>query len=633
MSLEDSDDLNIPDAALVDPVLKAGALSKFDRHLYRSSLNESHVRYLVKLYGIPEELHPRVVPEGMTMDALPHGAIDAHTSLKKWKDKFFLVDRRAAPIAMAWRHHDSSVADPFGEYNASNVAKLREVVISLRWPPLSILYVAGLSNVWKHADRAFSIKDLEGKVITMAEFLRLPNFKGGKIAVGTLLPPGAARVTHLAPPAARLEDIPPKTGDMIVAEIPCMKVVDDKEKKKMKVEEKAATKAPVVNVQAEAAVDKPVGREGPRKKRWIRARAQEPPDSEHVSSPTPLNQAKPLEALANEDHASLLLSVGRTDTLRDQTDEHAISPQMRRLVSFSAFFAFLFLSPVAYSFSFPLCYSAERFENLPFTPQWGLTDSSRMDNSRECRDIMANLFTPADEEFFNNGVRDESAIRRSWKLLCQSAQQQANILLRFEALKEQHADLAYVHESCTDVKARYKECQRELAMIDRIRQLEEALKQAEADAEQLRAEKVHFAVKAGKREIVRQKIMNQYLPTFVHRLHQSAGYNRSLGQVFTLAVGKGFIDGISIGRKEEDIQAILKATPNVDPTSSETFLTAYENFLIRDETRPTPGGGPRDTPMDMDIGHLYQTERFGGLLVTPNSLFIPCLSPYVSGQR
>ncbi|GKD98795.1 hypothetical protein Tco_1382692 [Tanacetum coccineum] len=58
-------------------------------------------------------------------------------------------------------------------------------------------------------------------------------------------------------------------------------------------------------------------------------------------------------------------------------------------------------------------YSAGRFGNLPFTPQWGITNSSRMDNSRECRDMMSNLFTPADEEFFNEGVRDESAIRRS----------------------------------------------------------------------------------------------------------------------------------------------------------------------------------------------------------------------------
>ncbi|GKD36986.1 hypothetical protein Tco_1257193 [Tanacetum coccineum] len=647
MSLEDSDDLNIPDAAPVDPALEAGALPKFDMHLYRSSLNESHVRYLVKLYGIPKELHPRVVPEGMTMNTLPTGAIglyahhfqqgglrvpfssfflkviehfcvhisqlvplgvnrvtflemycrsnragkyckpclkDAPTSLKKWKDKFFLVDRRAAPIAMAWRHHDSSVADPFpkpSEYNASDVAKLREVVISLRRPPLSILYVAGLSNVWKHAGRAFSIKDSEGKVITMAEFLRLPNFKGCKVAAGTLLPPGTARVTHLAPPAARLEDIPPKTGDMIVAEIPCRKVVDDKEKKKRKAEEKAATKAPAVDIQAEAAVAKATGKEGPRKKRRVRVGAQVPPDSEHVSSPTPLNQAKPLEALANEEHVSTPLSVGRMDTLRDQTDEHAVSPRVAYTSkpvadeggqgNADASHALeghgdnegglsgpqIRPSPVHPSGrrrdileepapknvvpDAEASYSAGRFGNLPFTPQWGLTDSSCMDNSRECRDMMANLFTPADEEFFNKGVRDESAIRQSWKLLCQSAQQQANVLLRFEALKEQHAGLVYAHESCTDVKARFKECRKELAAVksaydekvsaydqlsknydgaltrekslqdrleeleeekkeadnlnssqaDRIKQLEEALKQAEADAKQLRSEKVH----------------------------------------------------------------------------------------------------------------------------------------------
>ncbi|GJS17210.1 hypothetical protein Tco_0411682 [Tanacetum coccineum] len=546
---------------------------------------------------------------------------------------------------------------------------LREVVISLRRPPLSILYVAGLSNVWKHAGRAFSIKDSEGKVITMAEFLRLPNFKGCKVAAGTLLPPGAAKVTHLAPPAAR-----------------CRKVVDDKEKKKRKAEEKAATKAPAVDIQVEAAVAKATGKEGPRKKRRVRVGAQVLPDLEHVSSPTPLNQAKPLEALANEEHVSPPLSVGRMDTLRDQTDEHAVSPrghgdnegglsgpQIRPSPVHPSGRRRDILEEPAPKNVVPdaeASYSAGRFGNLPFTPQWGLTDSSRMDNSRECRDMMANLFTPADEEFFNEGVRDESAIRRSWKLLCQSAQQQANVLLRFEALKEQHADLVYAHESCTDVKARFKECRKELAAVqsaydekvsaydqlsknydgaltrekslqdrleeleeekkeadnlnssqaDRIKQLEEALKQAEADAKQLRSEKVHYAVEAGKGEIVRQKIVNQYLPTFVRRLHQSAEYKRSLGQVFSLAVGKGFIDGISIGREEEDIQTILEATPNVDPASSETFLPAYEKLfdqrypyvdkvarmylldptelqnIMPDETGPTPGGGPRDTP-------------------------------------
>ncbi|GKB38305.1 retrovirus-related pol polyprotein from transposon TNT 1-94 [Tanacetum coccineum] len=313
---------------------------------------------------------------------------------------------------MAWRHHDSSVADPFpgpSEYNALDVAKLREVVISLRRPPLSVLYVVGLSNIWKDVGRAFSLKDSEGKVITMAEFLRLPNSKGCKVSVGALLSPGAARVTHLASPAERLEDVPSKTGDMMMAEISCRKVLDDKENKKRKAVEKAAAKGGQGNVDASFALEGHGDNEG-----GLSGLQTRPSPAHH--------------------------SGRHLDTVEEPAYENVVS-------------------------EVETSYSTGRFGNLPFTPQWGLTDSSRMDNSRVCRDMMLNLFTPADEEFFNEGVRDESAIKRSWKLLCQSVQQQANTLLRFEALKEQHTDLVYAHESCKDVKAPYKECKKELAAV------------------------------------------------------------------------------------------------------------------------------------------------------------------------
>ncbi|GKF91397.1 hypothetical protein Tco_0275098, partial [Tanacetum coccineum] len=92
----------------------------------------------------------------------------------------------------------------------------------------------------------------------MAEFLRLPNFKGCKVVAGALLPPGSARVTHLTNPAERLEDLPPKTGDMMTAEIPCRKVLDGKEKKNRKVEAKAAANAPDADIQVEKVAGKRV---------------------------------------------------------------------------------------------------------------------------------------------------------------------------------------------------------------------------------------------------------------------------------------------------------------------------------------------------------------------------------------
>nr|GEV44417.1 hypothetical protein [Tanacetum cinerariifolium] len=149
---------------------------------------------------------------------------------------------------------------------------------------------------------------------------------------------------------------------------------------------------------------------------------------------------------------------------------------------------------------------------------------------------------------------------------------------------------------------------------DRIKQLKEALKQSKVDAQQLRIEKERYAVEAGRGEMVMQRIINKYLPTFVRRLHQSAEYKRSLGEVFSLAIGKGIMNGISIGHEDADVRAILQATPNVDPASSDIFMDAYEKLfeqiysyvdkvarmylldpnslqnIMPDETGPTPGG-------------------------------------------
>ncbi|GKC05681.1 hypothetical protein Tco_0997291, partial [Tanacetum coccineum] len=391
-------------------------------------------------------------------------------------------------------------------------------------------------------------------------------------------------------------------------------------KKKRKAEEKAATKVPADDNQAEAAARGA----SVRKKRRVHASAQAHPASDHVSSPTPLNQAKPLEALANETHVSPPGLVRWMDTLGDQTDEHAFSPRTAHAHQ-------LVGGKSGKGKAGPPAFEGHGDnQDVLFGPQ---TRPSPAHPSGRPRIVPEKV---APEKFVPEAEASEFPTFPIFFL--------ANVLLRFEALKEQHADLVYAHESCADVKVHFKECRKELAkkslqdrleeleeekkevdnlnssQADHIKRLEEALKQAEADAEQLRSEKVRYAVEAGQGEIVRQKIINQYLPTFVRRLHQSAEYKRSLGQVFSLAVGKGFIEGISIGRTEEDIQAILTATPNVDPSSSDTFLPAYEKLfdqrysyvdkvarmylldptelqnIMPDETEPTPGGGPRDTP-------------------------------------
>lgn len=75
------------------------------------------------------------------------------SSLKNWKDNFFLIDRRAIPDAMPWRHPDSSVTDdaPAGGYLEADVAKLCEGIVELRPIHSGLLYEVGLKKVWKHS--------------------------------------------------------------------------------------------------------------------------------------------------------------------------------------------------------------------------------------------------------------------------------------------------------------------------------------------------------------------------------------------------------------------------------------------------------------------------------------------------
>ncbi|GJW65609.1 hypothetical protein Tco_0117493, partial [Tanacetum coccineum] len=72
------------------------------------------------------------------------------TSLKHWKDQFFLIDRRAIPDAMPWRHQDSSVADLAPtDVRAKDIRRLCENVIDLRPVHPAMLYAIGLTTIWK----------------------------------------------------------------------------------------------------------------------------------------------------------------------------------------------------------------------------------------------------------------------------------------------------------------------------------------------------------------------------------------------------------------------------------------------------------------------------------------------------
>nr|GEU56294.1 hypothetical protein [Tanacetum cinerariifolium]GEU97775.1 hypothetical protein [Tanacetum cinerariifolium] len=75
------------------------------------------------------------------------------SSLRGWKKKFFLIDRRAIPKAMPWRHANSDLRDDFPtNYQERDAARLSAVTVRLRPPPWLItmddfLSLAGWTGV------------------------------------------------------------------------------------------------------------------------------------------------------------------------------------------------------------------------------------------------------------------------------------------------------------------------------------------------------------------------------------------------------------------------------------------------------------------------------------------------------
>ncbi|PWA86563.1 transposase (putative), gypsy type [Artemisia annua] len=365
--------------------------------------------------------------------------------LKNWKTQFFLVDRRAIPIAMPWRHLDSDVSDPA---------------------------------------RASGTYD---EVVTMSELLRFPNLDGIKVSAGAPLAEGEKHVTHTSEPAKTLKDVPAKSKLMKKAEQPCDKVIIARKKK----EEATARKAAAGEGGKQKRATGEGGSSRTVKKKNVEHMSSPERSSNHVSSPNPISRADPLNILTDAPHAEDA-NAERLVSLRHQEDEFE-SPLFDENVNLDDAARHdnegaqnnVSIIPIPSHTTMPSVRAsqaprrsfthssghmdeAERapvghYGELPFTPQWGLTDSSRMNNAANCQDLLANLFTPADYAYYNEGVPYHGALKRSWHQLGTCVQTQANMLLRFEELSDRYANISHIHESCKDVQFRYSGCQKELA--------------------------------------------------------------------------------------------------------------------------------------------------------------------------
>ncbi|GJV79384.1 hypothetical protein Tco_1515254 [Tanacetum coccineum] len=131
--------------------------SKFDMHIYTSTLTTKELKVTITEYCIPTDLHPSLPPLELIMDKLPLSYI------RIYLEQLELGDLR----------------DDFPmNYNGNDDACLDEFTIPLRTPPRHLLYVCGLTTACQHPERSYLIKDPNGTVLTIDDFLKLPIWSG-----------------------------------------------------------------------------------------------------------------------------------------------------------------------------------------------------------------------------------------------------------------------------------------------------------------------------------------------------------------------------------------------------------------------------------------------------------------------
>ncbi|GKB10770.1 hypothetical protein Tco_0844693, partial [Tanacetum coccineum] len=210
---------------------------------------------------------------------------ETFSCMKKWKGRFFFIDRRAIPDAMCWRHHDSDISDPAPKdgFDEADVITLTHQPIDIRGIPSGLLFSAGLAITWEFPKFRPLFKDPEGNVVTMSEYLRLPFLSGITIKAGEALTDQDVIPQHTTTPLSADEQVPGKMDSQQRVEASNPKIVATRIRKAHAAAKRKAEK----NRESEGAG----GSEGSSKRRKPSSgpgEGDKEKPSDHIHCPTPL---------------------------------------------------------------------------------------------------------------------------------------------------------------------------------------------------------------------------------------------------------------------------------------------------------------------------------------------------------
>ncbi|GJT67622.1 gypsy type transposase [Tanacetum coccineum] len=574
-------------------------------------------------------------------DGWSHGKIlnETFSGLKGWKKRFFFLDRRVIPQAMAWRHHDSNIHDPLPTdgLRTSDVATLNNQSIDIRLVPSGLLFHAGLATTWEFSGFLPVFKDTKGNSNDPLLFKYGPStfscWRGDALSARD---PITQRTTG---PLPVNQSLPEKTARLKEVEIFDPKIIAIRERKARAAAKKQAEK--------KRAADGEGGSKGKTKRRKVSVvRAEEEDSTEEASSASPLPTMAPNPSF-------LLKDVDDAGTAESREDEHVSVPRHdsanTSIHNYAADhderFDELTESPVparnpektAVQDLVPVVRSnlagdhADGAESSRpgsvYVPEWTIHRRSRVDTPEECRELLTHLAPPAVREEMN-AYDNNTAMERAWFSIARGAMAQTDALLRFEALYDAHlalkercedvtrqlvstrTDFTHVSNLYNTLSNRYQQVRGEHAgcaeklinaererdelravnadQVSQIKELEAELARKDSAlvfsdrvSNERAVENERLVSKLGYFEKEKIDSIGKLLPTVVRRLLNSHEYKESLSIPFNLAIQAGWAKGLAVKRSEEDLMDVLREVQGFDPYSDTRMTVEYDKLFTK----------------------------------------------------
>nr|GEV88571.1 hypothetical protein [Tanacetum cinerariifolium] len=486
---------------------RAVVIPKFNMHIYTSELTPSELKAAIDEYCIPLDLHPRLPPPGMTMNRLPSRYIGLYVEkpeqgglrvpfssfflavVRHFGKQLFLIDRRAIPDAMPWRHGDTDLHDDFpATYNENDAARLSEFLVPLRPPPRHLLYVCGLTTACRHPELHYNIKDRDNNVISMDTFLKIPTWTGIVVSKGNPIMEEQRPKPRVTPPLAVGVAVSELTPFQKNLEKPNPKIAAAREKK----DRQNLANAEAKRVGAEAAGA--------------------------ISGAAPKPATVVPEASPRVEKEVVDLS-GNTRVSTPPVTDAQPSPNRGQHETYEA-----------HSQSSHQGGGDEPVHNR-YVPNLGLRNDLRVCTFRACKELISHFATPAEDEFLG-----------------------ALSNVEVEHIRNLEKDL--------EPKARQ-------------------LGVAEEKIRVLEGEKLALSADVAQAEADRQRIVREFIPVVVKRLHTSMEYRQSLAAPVSLCFTTGWLGGLSFGRTEDEIAEFLAGTRDLDIEGSKSWEDKHREFFTK----------------------------------------------------